>query len=75
MQCLKATLDGPFRDKKLEMMRKAEGTKILKITRSMTDNNFYEAMGFLRFRAITEFNQLAVLEVTCLLSRKYRESK
>lgn len=34
------------------MIRKTEGTKILKISKSLTDNNFYEAMGFLRFKAI-----------------------
>jgi hypothetical protein len=61
---LKATIDGPFREKKLEMIKKVDGTKILKVSKNMNDNNFYEAMGYLRFKAINEFNQLAVLEVS-----------
>lgn len=35
------------------MMKKGEGVKVLKITKNMNDNKFYEAMGFLRFRAIS----------------------
>lgn len=49
---MKATIDGPFRDKKLEMIKKTDGTKIIKISKNLSDNNFYEAMGFLRFIAI-----------------------
>ena len=43
------------------MIKKTEGIRILKISANMNENNFYEAMGFLRFKNIAEFNQLAVL--------------
>ena len=46
------------------MIKKPEGlTKILKISVNINENNFYEAMGFLRFKVISDFNHLAVLEV------------
>jgi hypothetical protein len=34
------------------MIKKTDGIKILKISGNMNENNFYEAMGYLRFRNI-----------------------
>lgn len=58
------------------MLKKPNGfTKILKVSINLNDNNFYETMGYLRFKVITDFNHLAVLEVILLRSRKYLGSK
>ena len=72
---MKINIDGPFQQKKLEMIKKIDGYRILKISVNMCENNFYEAMGHLRFKSISDFNQLAVLEVLIVQYRKYRELK
>jgi hypothetical protein len=59
----------------MEMMRKEDGIKILKISRNLNDTNFYESMGYLRFNSISDYNQLAVLEVSFSPLRKYQASK
>lgn len=46
------------------MLKKPNGfTKILKVSLNLNDNNFFETMGFLRFKVISDYNHLAVLEV------------
>lgn len=46
------------------MLKKNEGlTKILKISSTLNDINFYESMGFLRFKVITDISHLTILEV------------
>jgi hypothetical protein len=46
------------------MIKKEEGVvKILKMSSTLSDSSFYESMGFLRFKAMSDINHLAVLEV------------
>ena len=46
------------------MIKRVDGiTKVMKLSANLNETTFYEAMGFLRFKAITDFNHLAVLEV------------
>lgn len=46
------------------MIKKVDGVvKILKISCTLNDIGFYQSMGFLRFKAISDINHLAVLEV------------
>jgi hypothetical protein len=57
------------------MLKKPEGlTKILKISCNLNESFFYEAMGFLRFKVITDINHLIVLEVMLTLCRKSQGS-
>ncbi len=55
---------GELQEKKLSMIKKEEGVvKILKMSSTLSDSSFYESMGFLRFKAMSDINHLAVLEV------------
>ena len=60
----------------VEVFDSYEGmTKILKISNNLCENNFYESLGFLRFKVISELNHLAVLEVRNMSYRKYPTSR
>ena len=55
------------------MIKKPEGLlKIIKISANLNETHFYEAMGFMRFKVITDLNHLAVLEVFYVRNRKYQ---
>lgn len=56
------------------MLKRAEFVKILRISKNLNDNNFYEAMGFLRFATINNPNHLAVLEVAHTYSENIRNT-
>lgn len=74
MKCVRLSIDGALREKKLQMLKRAEFVKILRISKNLNDNNFYEAMGFLRFATISNPNHLAVLEVAHTYSEDIRNT-
>jgi hypothetical protein len=74
MKCLRLNLEGLLKEKKLQMLKRAEFVKILRISKNLNDNNFYEAMGFLRFATISNPNHLAVLEVAHAYSENIRNT-
>jgi len=45
------------------MLQKMESCRILKMSANLHSSNFYESMGFLRFREVSDPNPLTVLEV------------
>jgi|688.fasta_scaffold722461_1 hypothetical protein len=56
------------------MLKRSEFVKILRISKNLNDNNFYEAMGFLRFATISNPNHLALLEVAHTYSENFRNT-
>lgn len=53
-------------------MLQTDGVKILKVSANMNSSSFYETMGFLRFKQVSDPNHLGVLEVLGVQIRKFQ---
>ena len=64
MKCIRAEINDNLKERKFKMIKKPNGeAKILRISKRINENNFFESMGYLRFRNIDTPDTLDILEV------------